>query len=1072
MVEAGAGHAMLALQNAAMPLATERDGSMLGGLVPSAHVEVFSGLTGTRAIAAHGAERARASDLIRDAHVARLMPAAIHVASPFEGFGDDTVIGSSGRDAPYLTVATVFDLIPFENPELHLPTPLHQRWFGDRFDRLKKVGLLLAISEHTRQRAIELLGLAPEKVVTIMGDADKMFRRIEISPELRRKVLQRYGITKPFVMHTGILEPRKNVPGLVRAFAVLAPDLRNAHQIVLAARATDADRDAILRVARQSGLDPQTLVFAGHVPDEDLVILYNSCAVFAFPSLAEGLGLPPLEAMRCGCLAIGARDTSTAEVIGDDELLFDPRDDASIAACLSRVLDDPAFRAAKQISSQIQQDRFSWRASAGVALEAIDAGVERWAHGQSLHGPRFGFVKPAEWPRLPDTAAHIAGWAQDDDELGGTVPVYPAGLGGPAPSVSRALIERPGVLLMLDDEIAPCAAFENTSADVRYRVHGYRGLIEERPVAALEAWRWAPGVVACLGMPKTAKVHEDTDWNQAAVAVKTLSEAASWLADEPVRADTVAALANRLAETLLPNRGRSLFLDVTELAQRDARSGVQRVVRNIAARLLRESEGWRIEPVYLDGDTFRYARAFTTRFLGVPTLGLGDEPVDFQAGDIFLGLDLNVLMTEPAFDTLEMQRRRGLRVWFVVYDLLPLLMPHCFDPGLRLPFHRWIRKIASISDGLVAISRSVADEIAAYLEGVRPHRSSPLILTHFNLGGDLDGQTPSSEMRSEDARLIADLGSKTYFLKVGTIEPRKGHRQLIDAFDLLWSDGRDVTLVLVGKAGWLTDDLVSHITSHPEFGKRLLWLQGAGDATLDRLYESATAVIQASYGEGYGLPLIEAARHRKPIIARDIPVFRELADGFATFFRGLTAADIRATIGAWLDTAPDMRPESDRMPWITWQQSATELVSAVSNEKPYRVWDDHDRDGWIWTPAHPEMTSATGKIERGRFEADAASGRLLEMNLDLLKPGTHFLQIGHDPVVSSSARLSIAWTPANGTTQEWEVDLCSRAATPEWLLQATVEVGFGGGQLTIDHVQPGHVALTSVVMTRLKQHDD
>ena len=146
-----------------------------------------------------------------------------------------------------------------------------------------------------------------------------------------------------------------------------------------------------------------------------------------------------------------------------------------------------------------------------------------------------------------------------------------------------------------------------------------------------------------------------------------------------------------------------------------------------------------------------------------------------------------------------------------------------------------------------------------------------------------------------------------------------------------------------------------------------------------------------------------------------------------------------------------------------------ELVAAVTGEKPYRVWDDHDLDRWIWTPAHPEMKSGTGRIERGRFVADAPSGSLLEMDLGMLGQGAYSLQIDHEPVLDSAACLRVRWEPASKPAQEWVIDLSSAS---DGLLQTTVEETSGGVRLMIDHIQPGPVALTSVVLTRLKQHDD
>ena len=114
-------------------------------------------------------------------------------------------------------------------------------------------------------------------------------------------------------------------------------------------------------------------------------------------------------------------------------------------------------------------------------------------------------------------------------------------------------------------------------------------------------------------------------------------------------------------------------------------------------------------------------------------------------------------------------------------------------------------------------------------------------------------------------------------LYVGTIEPRKGVSQLLDAADILWSD-QDVVFVLVGKGGWKVDQLILRIRQHAELGKRLFWFEGVSDELLGRLYGRATAVVMPTEGEGFGLPLVEAARHGTPIIARDLKVLREVAD--------------------------------------------------------------------------------------------------------------------------------------------------------------------------------------------------
>jgi glycosyltransferase involved in cell wall biosynthesis len=183
---------------------------------------------------------------------------------------------------------------------------------------------------------------------------------------------------------------------------------------------------------------------------------------------------------------------------------------------------------------------------------------------------------------------------------------------------------------------------------------------------------------------------------------------------------------------------------------------------------------------------------------------------------------------------------------------------------------------------------------------------------------------------------------------VSTVEPRKGHAQVLDAFEQLWCAGsdagkglahdvmptdrlqrlrdwRDARLVIVGHPGWCVDQLKQRLESHPERGQRLFWLQHLSDAALLDLYASADLFLMASEGEGFGLPIVEAARHGLPLLLRDLPVFREIADGHAMWFADDRAL-AEALVSAFIALRDGTAPHASAMPMLSWQQSAEALA--------------------------------------------------------------------------------------------------------------------------------------------------
>jgi glycosyltransferase involved in cell wall biosynthesis len=775
-------------------------------LLPNDKIHVFQVPTPTREVDPTNIWNTHAAELIREYAIAELQPDVLHISSLFEGFDQDIVSSVKRFNSSIIHAITLYDLIPYFEPETHLTTPQHKVWYQRRITELKKADCLLAISEYTKQEAIQALQLNTSSITNIAGAVDACFKPIEVSNSDQTRINKRFKIHKPFIMYMGSADAHKNLDNMIKAFALLPEPIRNQYQLVIVSQMTGAVQKRLSKLALENELSEESLCLTGHVTDEDLVLLYNTCETFVFPSLREGFGLPILEAMSCGAVVISSNTSSMPEITVRTDAMFDPRQPQQIARVLERTLVDQQFRHDLRNHAQQRASGFSWDRSGKIAINAFEN--------------------------------------------------------------------------LLKNQISP-----NVLVKKNYPML-LKALQKE-----LKSYR-----------PKTS----------------------------PVNQPDFELLAQAIAQNTNQGSQRQILVDVSDLVKHDHRTGIQRVVRSIIQAVQQNTPfGYRLRLIYGDSEQIKYR--YVTRIGKNGGISPNDPVIDINNGDIFLGLDFTAHLFPRFNPVLEHMNMVGVKIIYVVYDLIPLNHAHFFDSGMPRAFSAWIESLAERAFGLICISKAVADDVLAFLDRRPPIRPNPIRVGYFHLGADIGSSLPSKGLPANAKQILEKFNQAPTFIMVGTVEPRKGHRQTLAAFNQLWGQGIQVNLVIVGKIGWNMDDFHEMVKSHPQLDKSLVWLQKISDEYLEKVYTAASAIIVASEAEGFGLPLIEAAQKKIPIIARDLPVFREVAGQYAHYFSGLEPENLTQALLTWL--ALNQRkeiPSSANMPWLTWSQSGEQLMRVIN----------------------------------------------------------------------------------------------------------------------------------------------
>jgi glycosyltransferase involved in cell wall biosynthesis len=257
------------------------------------------------------------------------------------------------RLGPFARVVTVHDMVPFIYPETHtrLTNFLYRRYIPRT---LRFVDRIVTVSESSRRDILTHYRVAPDRVARIYFGATPLFgRRSDVVVE---RVLARLGVQPPYFLSVGSLQPRKNLETVFEALALVRRDGAPHRLVVVGERAWRTS--GIFQRLEALGLG-DAVVLTGRVDDESLAALYSGTDCFVFPSLYEGFGSPPLEAMACGAPVVASNVSSLPEVVGDAGVLVRPRDVAAIAAAMATVATDAALRGELRVRGLERARRFT-----------------------------------------------------------------------------------------------------------------------------------------------------------------------------------------------------------------------------------------------------------------------------------------------------------------------------------------------------------------------------------------------------------------------------------------------------------------------------------------------------------------------------------------------------------------------------------------------------------------------------------------------------------------------------------------------------------------------------------------
>ena len=376
-----------------------------------------------------------------------------------------------------------------------------------------------------------------------------------------------------------------------------------------------------------------------------------------------------------------------------------------------------------------------------------------------------------------------------------------------------------------------------------------------------------------------------------------------------------------------------VYSDITNLMNVNFLTGIQRVVREIIVRMLKDTN-ITMKLLAYDECLNAYKLLDNTIFLEYFEDNSGEkkdictgtiiEFSDIPSGSVFFDIDSvwnSRLKRSWLFPLL---KQKGVKIVTQLYDLIPITHPQFTHENTCMNFMVYIGANIEYADLIITSAQATVDALNDLCDKLNRKRKKCIVVP---LGADFSAKNTEGEIDDE----IVNITSNRYILMIGTIEPRKNHSLVIDALENGLAD-LGINVVFAGRIGWNVSDLEKRIKEHPLLGKNLFFIEKPNDATVDLLYKNAWAVAFPTFNEGFGLPMIEAFCRHTPVIASDIKVLREVGGDLADYFDHYDKDSFIRTVSALADDEEKYlkkKAELEEFVPFTWDDSAKMFASAV-----------------------------------------------------------------------------------------------------------------------------------------------